>query len=301
MVSITEKGRVLSVNVSPYRGVKYPVAEIELIKGFGVKGDYHAGTERQVSLFSIEYLRESPIPPSELRGFVENITIDGISSAKVGDIFKVGNAVIKIKFVGKDKKHSSGRPYMVSRYGWFGDVLRGGMVRVGDEIRKLRSLKIGVIVASDKASAGEREDLSGKVIEEKIMEIGGEVGCYAIVPDDIELIVSKIKEFIEKDCDIVFTSGGTGWSERDVTPEATLRVIERFVPGLSEIMRVEGFRKTPFAILSRGVAGIVGNTLVVNLPGSPKGVSESLDIIMPALLHGIGVLKGWEKECGKKA
>ncbi len=300
-MSTVEKGKVLSVNLSPRPGVKHPVIEIELIKGVGVKGDYHAGTERQVSVFSVEYLKSSPIPPSELRGFVENITISGISSAKIGDIIRMGKAILKIRFIGKEKKHYYGRPYMVSRYGWFGDVLKGGVVRVGDEVQKLRPLKIGVVIASDKASAGERVDLSGKAIEEKVIEIGGEVKCYAIVPDEIGLLASKIREFVDQDCDIVFTSGGTGWGKRDITPEATLKVIERMVPGLSEIMRVEGFKKTPFAVLSRGVAGIAGDTLVVNLPGSPKGVRESLDIIMPVLLHGIGVLKGWDKECGKEA
>ncbi|MBC7332218.1 MAG: MogA/MoaB family molybdenum cofactor biosynthesis protein [Synergistetes bacterium] len=163
----------------------------------------------------------------------------------------------------------------------------------------MRPISVGVIVASDKGSKGEREDISGRVIEEKIIEIGGEVKHYFIVPDEIDVISKKIKELASLGCDLVLTSGGTGWSKRDVTPEATIRVIEKEIPGLAEIMRIEGYKRTPFSVLSRAVAGIVGETVVINLPGSPKGVRESLELLMPVLLHGIGVLKGWDRECGK--
>lgn len=158
--------------------------------------------------------------------------------------------------------------------------------------------KVGIITASDKGSRGEREDLSAAAIRDKIIAAGWEVAEYAIVPDDRESIAAKLREFAdEKGLDLVLTTGGTGFGPRDVTPEATLDVVERLVPGIPELMRMESYKITPRAVLSRATAGIRGGTLIVNLPGSPKAVKESLDWILPALPHGLEILKGLTGEC----
>ena len=161
-------------------------------------------------------------------------------------------------------------------------------------------IKIGILTISDKGSRGEREDLSGKVIEEVIRKINGEVKYYQIIPDEKDIIQAELIKAVDKlNLDLILTTGGTGLGKRDVTPEATLAIIEKEVPGISEIIRSESFKKTNRAILSRGVAGIRKESLIINLPGSPKGVRESLEIVLKALPHGIEILKGQATECGR--
>ncbi len=161
-------------------------------------------------------------------------------------------------------------------------------------------IKIGILTISDKGSRGEREDLSGKVIEEVIRKINGEVKYYQIIPDEKDIIQAELIKAVDKlHLDLILTTGGTGLGKRDVTPEATLAIIEKEVPGISEIIRSESFKKTNRAILSRGVAGIRKESLIINLPGSPKGVRESLEIVLEALPHGIEILKGQATECGR--
>ena len=161
-------------------------------------------------------------------------------------------------------------------------------------------IKVGILTISDKGSRGEREDLSGKVIEEVIRKINGEVKYYQIIPDENDIIQEELIKAVDKlNLDLILTTGGTGLGKRDVTPEATLAIIEKEVSGISEIIRSESFKKTDRAILSRGVAGIRKESLIINLPGSPKGARESLEIILEALPHGIEILKGQATECGR--
>lgn len=161
-------------------------------------------------------------------------------------------------------------------------------------------INVGILTISDKGSRGEREDLSGKVIEEIVKKINGEVKYYQIVPDEKDIIQEELIKAVDiLHLDLILTTGGTGLAKRDVTPDATLEVIEKEVPGISEIIRSESFKKTNRAILSRGMAGIRKESLIINLPGSPKGVRESLEIILDALPHGIEILKGQVTECGK--
>ena len=151
---------------------------------------------------------------------------------------------------------------------------------------------LGIVTISDTCSQGRREDKSGKIIKEMFEKTRATLVHYQIIPDEKEIIENHLKKLAdEMKVRLVVTTGGTGFTARDITPEATKAVIEREVPGFGEVMRVEGYRKTPFALLSRGVAGIRGNTLIINLPGSSKGVRESLEIIMPVLEHGLGLLK----------
>jgi molybdenum cofactor synthesis domain-containing protein len=161
-------------------------------------------------------------------------------------------------------------------------------------------IKVGILTISDKGSRGEREDLSGKVIEEVVKKVKGEVKYYKIIPDEKDIIQEElIKAADNLHLDLILTTGGTGLAKRDVTPDATLEVIEKEVPGISEIIRSESFKKTNRAILSRGVTGIRKESLIINLPGSPKGVRESLEIILDALPHGVEILKGQATDCGR--
>lgn len=160
--------------------------------------------------------------------------------------------------------------------------------------------KVAVITVSDKGYRGEREDRSGKYIVDYFKQEGWEIAEYAVLPDEMDLLVEKFKDICdsEKAC-LILTTGGTGFSIRDITPEATKAVLEKEAPGFSELIRIEGQKKTPRAILSRGVSGIRNNTLIINLPGSIKGVKDSLDLIYRPLPHGIDILAGIDSECGR--
>ncbi|MEE9604889.1 MAG: MogA/MoaB family molybdenum cofactor biosynthesis protein [Candidatus Scalindua sp.] len=159
-------------------------------------------------------------------------------------------------------------------------------------------IKAAIITISDKGSRGEREDKSGEVIKEKLRHIKAQVVAYDIVPDERDVIAQKLKSFADK-ANLILTTGGTGVSPRDVTPEATRDVIEKELPGFSEAMRMESFKITPRAIGSRAVSGIYKDTLIVNLPGSPKGVSECLDTVLNAIPHTLDVMGGGVVDCGK--
>ena len=154
-------------------------------------------------------------------------------------------------------------------------------------------IRVAILTVSDSCSQGEREDISGQTIKDMLPEDRFEICRKKIVADDHEKIVNELKHLSDKaDIDVVFTTGGTGLGPRDVTPEATASVCERIIPGLGEMMRNEGLKKTKNAILSRGIAGICNRTIVINLPGSPKGVKESLEIILDVLPHAVDMMHG---------
>lgn len=159
--------------------------------------------------------------------------------------------------------------------------------------------RVGILTASDKGAAGEREDLSAGAIREIITGLGWSVAVYRVVPDDLDVITGALVEMVDKDgLDLVLTTGGTGFSPRDNTPEATRAAIEKEVPGIPEVMRAVSLQKTPRAMLSRAVAGIRGRTLIINLPGSQKAVRECLGAIIDSLPHGLEILSGKGGECG---
>jgi len=158
---------------------------------------------------------------------------------------------------------------------------------------------IGIVTASDKGSRGEREDISGKTIARMLKDIGT-TKEYTVVPDVQELISQEIVRMADEcGIDLILTTGGTGLGPRDVTPEATLAVIDRLVPGIPEAIRAKSLEKTSRAMLSRAVAGIRGRTLIINLPGSPRGVEECLEVVLPALEHGLAIMKGQASECAR--
>jgi molybdenum cofactor synthesis domain-containing protein len=157
----------------------------------------------------------------------------------------------------------------------------------------------GILTISDKGSRGERQDKSGEAIREILSHMDARIVNYDIVPDEKGLIVEKLVNWADKDnLDVVITTGGTGLTPRDVTPEATLAVVDRIVPGFAEAMRAESLKKTPHAMLSRAVVGTRGRCLIINLPGGPKAVRECLQVILPALPHAVETLKGQAGECG---
>jgi len=161
--------------------------------------------------------------------------------------------------------------------------------------------KVVILTISDRGSKGEREDSSGPLIREMVRELPAEVIYYEIIPDEKEKIVEALKKSVDRlKADLILTTGGTGLSPRDVTPDATLEVIQKEAPGFSEAMRAESLKKTPHAMISRAVTGIRGSSLIVNLPGSPKSVKENLSVILPALPHALSKLKGDPAECGQE-
>jgi molybdopterin adenylyltransferase len=154
-------------------------------------------------------------------------------------------------------------------------------------------INIGILTVSDKGSKGQREDKSGPAIREGLSQIDANVTKYEIVPDEQGIIADKLVEWADSGkVDVILTNGGTGLSLRDVTPEATLAVIDRNVPGIAEAMRAKSLEVTPMAMLSRAVSGLRGQCLIINLPGSPKAVKECLEVILPAIPHAVDIIKG---------
>lgn len=157
-----------------------------------------------------------------------------------------------------------------------------------------------IITASDACSRGEREDKSGELLVQLLTDLGAHIVAKEILSDDLEPLSDKLREYADRpDVNLILTTGGTGFGPRDNTPEATQRIIERAAPGLSEAMRIETLKNTPMAMISRGLSGIRSSTLIVNLPGSPKAVRESFEVIRPVLNHVIDLLSGDTRHAGQ--
>lgn len=158
---------------------------------------------------------------------------------------------------------------------------------------------IGVLTLSDKGSRGERVDESGRILREMVADLGT-VARYEVIPDDEEQIVQTLVRWVDQDrLDLILTTGGTGLTLRDITPQATARVLDYEVPGMAEAMRAASLKKTPHAMLSRALAGVRRTSLIINLPGSPKGVRENLEVVLPALSHALAKLKGDPSDCAR--
>lgn len=158
---------------------------------------------------------------------------------------------------------------------------------------------LAVITVSDKCAAGEREDLSGPKIRDVALNNNFETVFYAVVTDETSEIQRAIKEAVGKGANLILTTGGTGFSPRDITPEATKAVITREAPGIAEALRLDSAKRTERYMLSRGAAGIIESSIIVNLPGSPKAAAEGTNFILPRIGHGIDILTGSARECGK--
>lgn len=301
---------VLAVCISEKKGTeKKEVEKIVLKEDWGIEGDAHAGKwHRQVSLLAFEKIDAFRKKGAEVDfgAFGENIIVGGVDlrSLPVGTILEIGEARLRVTQIGKEC-HSHCNIYkkmgdcIMPREGIFAEVLKGGVVQKGESIKVIEKeegpYRVGIITVSDRASKGEYEDKSGPVIKELVEAAGMEVVDYIIVPDEKSQIVKKLLHFSDqRQVDLVFTTGGTGFSKRDVTPEATKQVVEREVPGIGEALRSYSLTITPKAMLSRQTAGIRGNTLIINLPGSPKACKENIEYILTPLKHGLGILSGRE-------
>lgn len=309
-------GVLKGICVSKKRGTKkVEVAEAMLVENYGIEGDAHAGNwHRQVSLLSLEKIeafREKGAQVS-FGDFGENLIIDGLDfrSLPVGTIFTIGDAVLKMTQIGKEC-HTHCQIYqtmgecIMPREGVFAVVLKGGQIRNGDTVEMVpvpsdAPLTAAVITLSDKGSKGEREDKSGPVIVKMLEEAGYEIIESNILPDEQKLLENElIRLSDQRQVNLILTTGGTGFSERDRTPEATMTVATRLAPGIAEAIRAGSMKITKRAMLSRETSVIRNKTLIVNLPGSPKAVAESLELVIDQLDHGIKILLGRTGECAR--
>ncbi|MDR3355884.1 MAG: molybdenum cofactor biosynthesis protein [Spirochaetaceae bacterium] len=314
-----DTGKIHAICVSEKKGTqKHAVTEAEFVAGHGISGDAHAGPwHRQVSLLSFERIEEfrarARLAESgggkgiaiDFGAFAENLVVEGFDfpCLPLGTLFQSGDILLEMTQVGKECHshchifHTVGDCIM-PREGVFTRVLRGGVLRCGAALGIARRYRAGIITASDKGARGEREDLSGGAIREFAAANGYDVASYALLSDDQPLLEAEMRRLADGGlADLILTTGGTGFSPRDRTPEATLAVAERLVPGIAEAMRHASLAVTPRAMLSRAVSVIRGATLIINLPGSPKAVQESLAAINGALRHGLDVLAGPPADC----
>ena len=310
------KGTVRAVCVSPARGTaKKPVEKIVMVKDFGIEGDAHAGSwHRQVSLLSFDRVadfnrRGGGVTDGD---FGENILVEGIDlrNLPVGSIIKAGTATLRLTQIGKDCHSQCAIRRRVGdcimpREGVFAEVLSGGEVRPGDGVEAAlpdpkRPFTAAVITLSDKGAAGERADESGPAARAMLEDAGYDIVETLLLPDEPERLKAALCRLADqRQVDLIVTSGGTGFSLRDRTPEATMAVADRNAPGVAEYIRMRSMAITPRAMLGRGVSVIRGGTLIVNLPGSPKAVRESLGFVLGPLEHGLEILRGSATECAR--
>jgi molybdopterin adenylyltransferase len=304
--------KVVAVSTSSEKGTyKYPVESVFMKKEHGIEGDAHAGKwHRQVSLLaqeSIDKMAALGVENLTPGKFAENITTQGIElhTLPVGTRLLIGEVEVQVTQIGKkchqhcEIYHQVGMCIMPTE-GIFVKVLSEGYIKAGDDIKVVkRPVKAIILVASDKGYAGERQDASGPALKlalEGIME----VEKIHILPDNQQMIADFLRENCDNErADIILTSGGTGFAPTDVTPEATLEVIERAAPGIPEAMRQKSMEYTDRAILSRAIAGIRKKTLIINLPGSPKAAVECLNAVISVLPHAVETLRGDAYECAR--
>ena len=305
-------GIVKAVCISEAKGTsKHDVGTAHAITGWGLENDAHGGDwHRQISLLSFESINEFNRQGAGVRfgDFGENIIAEGIDFKRLpaGTLLLCGKAELEITQIGKECHthcniyHKMGDCIM-PREGVFARVVKDGVIFTGDKIEITginKKFRAGVITLSDTAVTGEREDKSGAVAKSMLEEAGYIVEESIVLPDERKSLEDKLIDLSDRrQLDLIITTGGTGFSKRDNTPEATLSVAERIAPGISEAMRAHSLSITPRAMLSRGVSVIRGGTLIINLPGSPKAVRECLEYILPVLSHGIETLRGDTREC----
>jgi len=302
------RGELLHVCISSKKGIaKHEIRSAKILVGHGLDGDAHAGEwHRQVSLLShagIEFMRAKGLTLKP-GAFGENLVIDGLNTDElgVGTQLRVGSVLLEITQVGKICHtrcaiyHTTGDCIM-PRTGLFARVLEGGEVTRGMDVEIVRrvdrsTLQVAVITVSDRCSTGKMVDTAGPAVTKLLSkELHARVAWTKLVPDEISEISEVLKDFSDRRVDIILTSGGTGPHVRDVTPDATRKVLERELPGIAEYMRAASATKTPNAWLSRAVAGIRCETLIVNLPGSEKAAMENLNAILPIIPHTVKMLR----------
>ena len=301
-------GRICALCISENRGtVKKPVCSVRAVEDFGLEGDAHAGRwHRQVSLLGAEEVAAFRARGADVQegSFGENIVVEGfdLPGLPVGSLLRSGDVLLEITQIGKEC-HQHCAIYqavgdcIMPRCGVFARVLRGGDLHVGDEISRL--YRTAVITLSDSCSRGENEDRSGPAICECLEADGRyKVARTLLLPDEPEQLTAELCRLAdEENMDLILTTGGTGFSPRDRTPEATLEAADRLAPGIAETIRAESLKITPRAMLSRGVSVLRGAALIINLPGSPKACRESLTVILDTLPHGLDLLRAQTGQC----
>lgn len=305
-------GKVIAACISEAKGTqKQNVHKVNLIEDFGIEGDAHAGKwHRQVSLLSWDKIEEFRKCGAEVEdgAFGENLVVEGIDFSKlpVGTKLKCNDVILQLTQIGKECHHGCAifqkmGECIMPKEGVFAKVLKGGVISEGDEMEVLSgAFRVAIITSSDSGAAGNREDQSGPVIESMVKEAGYEVTEMVILPDDQKMLEEKMVQICDENtADLILTTGGTGFSPRDVMPEATKNVSERDVPGIPEAMRYYSLQITGRAMLTRAAAGIRKRTLIVNMPGSPKAVRECLEYILPHLKHGLEILTERTNNCAR--
>lgn len=310
-------GKLIAICTSEKKGTQKQQVETAVLReDHGIEGDAHAGNwHRQVSLLGLEKIEAFKERGAEVEfgAFGENLVIEGFDfrNLPVGTRFRIGEALLEMTQIGKECHTHCAIYHMVGdcimpREGVFAKVLKGGEIKVGDEVAEIqpdpgRAFTAAWITMSDKGSQGLREDESGPLIGKILTENGYDVVETILIPDDEDILKKELMRLADqRQVNLVMTTGGTGFSPRDITPEATEAVCERMTPGISEAIRAYSMTKTPRAMLSRAVSGIRGKTLIINLPGSPKAVRESLEFIMSSLEHGLEILNGRTSDCARK-
>ncbi len=309
-------GKLLAICTSPKRGtVKTPVPSARLTVEWGIETDAHGGNwHRQVSLLSAEKIEEFRKKVwVDYGAFGENLVVEGFDfrNLPVTSRFSIGDVILEMTQIGKEChndcviKQQTGQCIM-PREGVFARVIRGGEIHVGDEVILLpplenAPLRAAVITLSDKGAKGEREDKSGPLAAEMLAAAGYKVEETLLLPDGVEALKAQLIRLADgRQLNLILTTGGTGFSPRDLTPEATLAVADRNAPGIAEAIRYHSLSITPRGMLSRGASVLRGKTLIVNLPGSPKAVREDLEYILPSLAHGVKIAAGLDGECALK-
>ena len=305
-------GKIQAISVSDRKGViKENVPSAFFENDFGIKGDAHAGKwHRQVSLLALESVKKMQDKGLKVKSgdFAENITTVDIDllSLPVGTKLQIGSIELIISQIGKVCHHKCAVYYhagecVMPKEGIFGVVRGNGELKVGDEIKNLGKdgYSVGIITLSDRASKGEYEDLTGPALEKYISEnLKTSFIRKEIIADDKDKLDITLKDFADiQNLDLIITNGSTGISPRDIAPDVTIEVIEKRLPGFEEVMRAESFKITVNSIVSRAVCGTRKNSLIINLPGSPKGAVENLGFIMPAIEHTIKKLQGDKSDC----
>ena len=308
------EGIVRAVCLSKARGTeKVNVGHGELQADWGLAGDAHAGHwHRQVSLLSADKIAAFNAKGANVQpgAFGENLVVEGLDfrAMPVGTRLRCGQALLEITQIGKECHshcaifHRVGDCIM-PRKGVFAKVLESGPVAVGDVMRvearpQPLPFQAAVITLSDRCAAGEREDKSGPAIVERLTQNGYEIIETLLLPDGRPALEKELRRLCDqRQPDLILTTGGTGFSPRDVTPEATLAVAERQAPGIAEAIRAASLRITPRAMLGRGVSVIRGKTLIINLPGSPKACNESMDVFLDQMPHALTLLRGAVTDC----
>lgn len=303
---------IFAISVSEKKGVrKTNVEKAYFENDFGIKGDAHAGKwHRQVSLLALESVDKMKEKGLDVKSgdFAENITTLGLDllSLPIGTKLKIGDLELIISQIGKICHHHCAIYYqagdcVMPKEGIFGVVRGNGELHVGNKIENLgkKGFSVAIVTLSDKGSKGEREDLTGPALQKYISEhFETSFIRTEMIPDDKDQLDMMLKDLADtQQYDLIITNGSTGVSPRDIAPDVTAPIIDRRLPGFEEAMRMASFRIKNTAIISRAVCGIRSSSLIINLPGSPKGAIENFEVVAGAVEHAILKIHGDSSDC----